>query len=370
MNKLAEVVEWLLLDRRSYEENVLRCWPSVCAGVEPSHEENNLNTTLTCLVATHHGKHRVEEIDKNPNIEVVQLEYGQGCQVLPVSQSCWTSQNQLLVHSRCKGEMMRLAIEALNHKRSNSDYLAFIDDDVNLSVLELHKAACSAKKYGMHAYQLAYSKTEDSVWSDLLKCNSGHRWQSVPFVEIMAPVISRTAVPVLRTALEGSISGFGIDYYLQPVLQRLIPNLRFGVWCEATMSHERPINTTGDKVFDNGLSASGEEERLRAALLCTLMMLGGDEHITLAKICRHLKRQLRTSTSGQSWRPVFEAAFNTTTHRHWSWVHDEQRLDSTQRKLSTSEELLKRTQAELISIKNSKAWQAATILRKIGSWLK
>jgi len=370
MSNVEKAVEWILLDRRSYEQQVLQCWSAHRGGIERQVDTKDKNIRLTCLIATHHGRHSVREVTANPNIDVIQLEYGIGCQRLPVGQFKWLDQHRLLIHSRCKGEMMRMALQALKRERRWYEYLAFIDDDVKLSLIDLYKAASSASEHGIHAFQLNYSSPEDSVWTDVLQCDSGHGWQNVPFVEIMAPVIHRMATPILRASLEGSISGFGIDYYLQPVLQKLFPELRIALWREASMSHARPIQTTGTKVFDNGLSASGEEERLRAALLCTLLILQNNRGMSLVSICRELKQQLRGNSFSPSWRPAFEAAFNTTTHRHWSWMHDEQQLHIALRQLNAIETQLQQSQSELEAIKDSKLWRATSILRKIGDHIK
>lgn len=177
--------------------------------------------------------------------------------------------------SECKGDMLyRLSLDS--NERAPVDYTAFLDDDLLVSVTALYRAATEAHRLGIHAFQLALTDDSHAVW-EFLKgptslSNPEEPWRSVPFVEIMAPVLSSRLLNAgILSVLSPFRSGFGWDFYLLSVLQLLHPDLRMGLYMRERMRHIRPVRTRVSTRFSNGLTAMEEEERLRAALLFLLL---------------------------------------------------------------------------------------------------
>lgn len=355
-----EAVEWLLLDRASYEARLAQRWGELSPTELYSRNHNKTPAQLLLLVATHQGHHHVRDVHTNARIKPVFVEYRSTGSLRP-GKYCWLDQQHLLMRSACKGEMVRLCIQALAKRRQSADYIAFVDDDVSLSAADLLEAADAALQDQITAFQLRLHDPKSSVWGSLLDTPAQPIWKRVGFIEMMAPVLHQSALTLVATALTNSVSGFGCDYYLAPILQLLWPELRIAVWGGASMHHERPVQTTGTRVFASGLTASQEEERLRATLLTALLKHGDQAKLPIQSLILDLHRELRrkhTSASG------IERAFAATTHRHWSSQHDlavVQQLTQANQLLS---EKLREATEQLTAIETSKAWRAVALYRR------
>ena len=367
---IEEAVEWLMLDRASYEERLAERWDKGSVIALDPKQSNEAAADLILMVATREGRHCVRAWEGNARIKTVFVEYRSVASLQP-GEYRWLDPNHLVMRSACKGEMVRLCLQALSDYDATYDYAAFIDDDVTLSAADLLEAADLALQNEITAFQLRLKDPNQSVWGNLLSAPAERCWKQVGFVEMMAPVLHQSTLKIAAIALTNSYSGFGCDYYLTPILQLLQRELRIAVWGGASMIHERPVQTSGIKVFPSGRTATQEEERLRAALLSVLLkQLFGPVRLTplsMDKIARDLLRALKnTSKLG-----AFERAFVATTHRHWSGQHDLAEVKTLRTEnqqlsgeLRTATSSLRDTLNSLKAIETSKAWRTIELYRR------
>ena len=357
---IEEAVEWLLLDRASYEARLAERWGEYPPIEVNGNHCNKTPAQLLLLVATHQGRHHVCDLHANARVQPVFVEYV-ATESLQPGEYCWLDPQHLLVRSACKGEMVRLCIQALAKHRQSADYLAFIDDDVSLSATDLLQATDAALQDQITAFQLRLHNPKSSIWGSLLDTPAQPMWKRVGFVEMMAPVLHQSALTLVASALTNSFSGFGCDYYLAPILQLLWPELRIAVWGGASMNHERPVQTTGTRVFASGLTASQEEERLRATLLTVLLTHRDRAKLPIGRLILDVQHELRRTNTRASG---LERAFAATTHRHWSSQHDLAKVQQlTQANQHLNEQLREATE-QLKAIETSKAWRAVELYRR------
>ena len=359
---IEEAVEWLMLDRASYEERLAERWDKESVISLHTKDTNQAAANLILMVATREGRHCVNAWEGDERIKTVFVEYHSIASLQP-GEYRWLDPSHLVMRSACKGEMVRLCIEALSEYDATYDYAAFIDDDVTLSAADLLEAADLALQNEITAFQLRLKYPNQSVWCDLLTAPAERCWKQVGFVEMMAPVLHQSALKVVAVALTNSHSGFGCDYYLTPILQLLQRKLRIAIWGGASMIHERPVQTSGLKVFPSGLTATQEEERIRAALLSVLLKELIDPvrptPLPMDRIVKDLLRALK-KTSKLS---AFERAFTATTHRHWSGQHDLAEVKTLRDETQHLSEQLRSATNSLEAIKTSKAWRAIELYR-------
>ena len=352
-------IEWLLLDRATYEERLAERWGEELDCSFRCSEPNKRAARLTLMVATREGDHRVSALEASDRIQTIFVEYASVASLQP-GEYRWLDSTHLLMRSACKGEMVKLCIQALATRDTAFDYVAFVDDDVNLSATDLLEAADRALQDQITAFQLRLNDSTSSVWGALLKTPEGRHWKRVGFVEMMAPVLHQSALKMVTAALTNSYSGFGCDYYLAPILQLLLPDRRIAIWGGASMVHERPVQTTGQRVFASGLTASQEEERLRAVLLRLLLKPADPTQLTIGSLIKGLRRELsQKATPGG-----IERAFAATTHRHWCGQHDLAMVKEMKRSNEELTEELSVASSKLNAIETSKAWKAIELYRR------
>lgn len=237
---------------------------------------------LRIYVASRQGCHALIDdrqrlsAGQRQRLEVIEAEYSATeLNTLPA-----TSNRRLSCRSECKGEMLYLLGQD-NHQRSPVDYVAFLDDDIEVRTSDLLQATELAARKACPIFQLQLSHDSHAVWPQLKQLQDlegpeaagpPQLWDAINFVEVMAPVIAQRELEAgLLEMLAPFKSGFGWDFYLLPVLQQLYSDFQPGLYRGACMRHQRPVQTAGNTRFNNGLTASQEEELLRATLLQTLL---------------------------------------------------------------------------------------------------
>lgn len=315
-------IERVLGDRQRHEARIM---------TRPGADRQSFNPIsrdpkLRIYVATAHGSYAFRD-DRDEltgsareRIDVVEAEYlertPEGLAELPLGPN-----PRVISPSECKGEMLfRLGQD--NRTRPAVDYVAFLDDDIEVSASALLQGATAAVQRNCPVFQLQLSHDSHAVWP-LLKQRHGpdapigagfpEMWTDIDFVEIMAPVVAQAELDRgLLEVLAPFKSGFGWDFYLLPVLAELYDDFRPGLFRGGCMRHIRPVQTRGDTLFSHGLSALQEEELLRAGLLQCLFRDGPlpDRAIFL----RQLYDVLTTNTHKHQ---AIAGALASTTERHW-----------------------------------------------------
>jgi len=289
----AAAVERVLGDRQRHE---LQLDPHP-TGVHEAYAPLAHPPRLRIYVASHQGCHALIDdrdqlsADQRQRLEVIEAEYGTNePNSLPAP-----SNPRLHCRSECKGEML-LLLGQDNRQRSPVDYVAFLDDDIEVRSSHLLQATELAARKACPIFQLQLSADSHAIWAQLKQTQRPETpeaagppqlWDAISFVEVMAPVIAQPELDAgLLEVMAPFKSGFGWDFYLLPVLQQLFSDFQPGLYRGACMRHQRPVQTAGTTRFSHGLTASQEEELLRAALLQTLLSnpLGLERHAFLQRL--------------------------------------------------------------------------------------
>ena len=288
---------------------------------------------LRIYVAARHGQyHLVDDRaesreDLSNRIEIIRSEFGGD--VNEQARIGSGAIESIRCASECKGEMLYLLAED-NKRRSRCDYVAFVDDDIDVKASDLLRGAEQAAARGSSLFQLQLTDDSHAVWPILkrrpdcdpdLPTGFAEQWSQIPFIEIMAPVIAQTELDNgLLEVLRPFKSGFGWDFYLLPCLQEIYTDFRPGLFRGASMHHGRAVQTSNQSRFSNGLTALDEEELIRAAIILTLATYSKEENFPgrqqfLSDISKHLEELCQ-----QSCEPVLAgvaAALRSISERYW-----------------------------------------------------
>ncbi len=172
----------------------------------------------------------------------------------------------LLSHAtECKGQILGHVAALLNDLEDRHDWVGIIDDDVEIGISAINICLAAARAHGLSSCSAAL--TPDSAHSHPWTlqqpvATSGNCIRPVGYVEVMMPIY---AVPLFRAAsplFRHSISSYGIDQFVFPMLQKLTGAGPAAIIDSAIASHRRPI-TSDRRVFSNGLTAIAERVYLR-----------------------------------------------------------------------------------------------------------
>jgi hypothetical protein len=264
------------------------------------------------------------------------------------------------------------------------DYVAFLDDDINVSASALLKGATAAAQRNSPLFQLQLSHDSHAVWPQLKQPNGEHgpigegftgKWADIDFVEIMAPIVAQAELERgLLDVLEPFKSGFGWDFYLVPVLSELYEDFRPGLFTGACMRHIRPVMTSNETFFSNGLTAIQEEELLRAGLLRCLLRDGPfpDRETFL----RRLHRELMANDPKLL---AIAAGLRSSTERQWHARFLESKLNQLHQRLEHQQLEMKQAQERyelemtgysqyVAQIKRSHTWRVGRLVLSLFVW--
>lgn len=327
ISRVAEAIDWVLGDRQRHETRI----QSV-----PSSDGHALRrtsgTSLRIYVATREGIHHlIDDRSSMPaeavaRVDILEADYTSsptgGTSIASCGQEC------ISCPSECKGEMLYLLAQD-NEQRSRCDYVAFIDDDVEVRVSDLLAGAEQAAKRNCPIFQIQLSADSHAVWPQLkqrgnhdIRVPSGfaETWSELRFVEIMAPVIAQAELDLgLIDLLAPLKSGFGWDFYLLPCLSDLYEDFRPGLYRGAVMHHKRPVNTSNNSRFSNGLTALQEEELVRAALIMSITELQQNVLQQRGALLKRIGRTLKSLQQGQGSTLLngMASALISITQRYW-----------------------------------------------------
>jgi hypothetical protein len=122
--------------------------------------------------------------------------------------------------------------------------------DLNdLYELDFSQPSLSANSYISHAHT---------------KHNPAENVVEVPFIEIMMPCLSAKVINEIVNIGITTISGWGLDNYLFPYIQRKLNLKRPAVIHDCQVLHAKPVSS--DVIYSNGLSASEEMSQLAAVI--------------------------------------------------------------------------------------------------------
>ena len=166
-----------------------------------------------------------------------------------------------------KGQTLRKIDEFLieNNLYKKYKYIGIIDDDLVCSFSDLNKILSIANEYKLNSFQP--SLTKDSFFSHqftLKKDNSLMHW--VKWVEIMCPIYDSKLFRLSASFFKESISSWGLDCYVFPVISRINSYSRHAVIDKVSVLHKREIRSN-QITYSNGLMAKEEKEKLKKIMI-------------------------------------------------------------------------------------------------------
>lgn len=120
----------------------------------------------------------------------------------------------------------------------NYDYILLLDDDVQTTEDDITAAFETATAHSLHLAQA--SLTEDSVFSWPVFFNKGSGVRKVNMVEIMMPLISKTAMEIMKPLFNYSVSGWGIDFVGSHLVRQSLGD-HIAVIDDVTVTHAKQI---------------------------------------------------------------------------------------------------------------------------------
>lgn len=335
---IAGVIERVLGDRDFHLSRII----NLCEGTSSTYTPVLEAPRLRVYVATRHGICLLNDdrSEMPPSrsclVEIVKAEFADS------ALSAGSSDDRILCHSECKGEML-YHLGQDNRRRSRVEYVAFLDDDLELKVSDLLSATAQASDRGYSVFQLQLSTDSHAVWPIFKEIDSQTAWSRIGFVEIMAPVISQRELDFgLLDVLKPFKSGFGWDFYLLPVLADLFEDFKLGIYRGAKMRHSRPVTTSNETTFSNGMNALQEEELIRSALVLAL--------VRSESFCNRYDFLLTLQELLESNTPALvgvASGLHSLTTRYWFSRELETQLQKTTQEHHTAMRSLQDTKASL-----------------------
>ncbi len=120
----------------------------------------------------------------------------------------------------------------------NYDYILLLDDDVQATEDDITAIFTTASAHSLHLAQP--SLTQDSVfsWPVFFKKGSGVR--RVNMVEIMMPLLSKSALAIMKPLFEYSVSGWGVDFVGSHLVREKLGEC-VGVIDDVSVKHAKQI---------------------------------------------------------------------------------------------------------------------------------
>jgi hypothetical protein len=145
------------------------------------------------------------------------------------------------------------AIRRLLEKRPDLlltyDAALFLDDDVAVTPLEIDALFAAMEREKLDLAQPALTADSDSAWPFLKRPAAGRGILRVSTIEIMAPLLTRRALQAAGWAFAQTVSGWGTDLLLGPMVRTAFGPASVGVIGAVAVRHARPVDTAGGAYY-------------------------------------------------------------------------------------------------------------------------
>jgi hypothetical protein len=161
-----------------------------------------------------------------------------------------------------KGDLMYTVYSNIKSTISyNYMYIGFLDDDISVSVSEINHLIQIAEIEKLDVFQASLS--HDSYFQHRQFIHKpGFQIIQQFWVEIMAPFYRYEVFHAFAPYLKGHISGYGVDVYLVPVIQKMLNQNNTAVIHKIQIKHIRPIRSD-KKSFSNFKSGIYESMEMK-----------------------------------------------------------------------------------------------------------
>jgi hypothetical protein len=161
-----------------------------------------------------------------------------------------------------KGDLMYTVYNYLNSTiKDNYKFIGFLDDDISVSVSEINHLLQIADIEKLDVFQASLS--HDSYYQHRQFIHKpGFQIIQELWVEIMAPFYKFEVFHAFAPYLNGHISGYGVDVYLVPTIQKILNLDKTAVVHKIQIKHIRPIRSDS-KVFSNSKTGLIESHEMK-----------------------------------------------------------------------------------------------------------
>lgn len=160
-----------------------------------------------------------------------------------------------------KGQVLQAVAEFLNGAGERYRYVGILDDDILIRVSDLNHLLHVARCFDLDAFAPALA--DDAFHSHVHTLRRGLRLlRPVPWIEVMMPFYKVELFEMAAPFFASSISSWGIDKYVVPMVQKLSGMERTAIVDGVLASHVRPVRS-GAKVHSNGLDPFQEMKLVR-----------------------------------------------------------------------------------------------------------
>ena len=129
------------------------------------------------------------------------------------------------------------------------DAALFLDDDVELTASDIDALFATMEADGLDLAQPALTEDSETAFSFLKRPEAPEGLFRVSSVEIMAPLLSRRALEVAGSAFSETVSGWGTDLLLGPLVRSAFGPKRIGVIGSIAARHARKVDMAGGAYY-------------------------------------------------------------------------------------------------------------------------
>ena len=202
--------------------------------------------------------------DAVPAFDIALFDYS-GSAGVPDPGGDWQIAVTFSQKTECKGQIFSAFHAHLESSAVYYDYVALFDDDIAIEVSALNGAIALAAAAELDSFSL--SLTPDShVNHRRFVQRPGGTLRPVPWVEVMMPFYRRALFMAASPFFSGSISSYGIDQFVMPMIARTSGSNRVALVDRYAARHCRPVTSDGCR-YANGLTAHQERVVLRRKCL-------------------------------------------------------------------------------------------------------
>lgn len=202
--------------------------------------------------------HRLVCFDQTPAFDLLTIDYTGAAPTptLPIANHHFRS-----LKTEGKGQTFSIVFDFLERSDRVYRYVGILDDDIVLKVSDINYLLHIAGCFDLDSF--APSLGEDGFHSHHHTLNQESRLlHPVPWVEVMMPFYKVELFKMAAPFFRHSISSWGIDKYVVPLMQKLSDRPRTAVIDGILATHVRPIRSSG-KVHSNGLTPFQEMNIVR-----------------------------------------------------------------------------------------------------------
>ncbi len=129
------------------------------------------------------------------------------------------------------------------------DAVLFLDDDVETNTADIETLFAIMERGRLDLAQPALTADSECAWGFLKRPTAPTSVFPVSTVEIMAPMLTRRALHAAGSAFSETVSGWGTDLLLGPMVRAAFGTRSVGVIGQVAVRHARKVDTAGGAYY-------------------------------------------------------------------------------------------------------------------------